>query len=179
MPPAGTPVALENGMGTAALVMGILQFLCLGTIGSILAIIFGRIGMKKASQGRATNGGVAKAGFWLGIVGLILSVVTIIILVASGVFVAKKASDAIDPANNGRTGLVDGTYAMSGPSTSLRIGDNCSFGGYVVNLDSGDESTSTVTVVGSGDGECGTSTTDVTIVNFTVSGGQAQITGVQ
>ena len=38
----------QNGMGTAALVMGILQFFCLGFIGSILAIVFGKIGMNKA-----------------------------------------------------------------------------------------------------------------------------------
>ena len=41
-PSAGLPgAAPANGMGTAALIMGILQFFCLGTIGSILAIIFG------------------------------------------------------------------------------------------------------------------------------------------
>lgn len=82
-PPAagGQP---QNGMGTAALVMGILQFFCLGIIGSILAIIFGRIGMKRAEQGLATNGGAAKAGFILGIIGVAVSVVVfIIVLVAS------------------------------------------------------------------------------------------------
>ena len=71
----------QNGMGTAALVMGILQFFCLGFIGSILAIVFGKIGMNKAEQGLATNGGVAKWGFWLGIVGLILFVIGIVIWV--------------------------------------------------------------------------------------------------
>jgi uncharacterized membrane protein len=68
-------------MGTAALVMGILQFFCLGIVGSILAIIFGRIGMQKAAQGLATNGSSAKAGYWLGIIGLILSVIGIIIAI--------------------------------------------------------------------------------------------------
>lgn len=85
LPPApsagpGGP-APQNGMGTAALVMGILQFFCLGIIGSILAIIFGRIGMQKAAQGLATNGSSAKAGYWLGIIGLILSVIGIIIAI--------------------------------------------------------------------------------------------------
>jgi len=82
MPPppsgqAGTPP--QNGMGTAALVMGVLQFVCLGTIASVLAIVFGRIGMKRAEQGLATNGDVAKWGFWLGIIGLILSVIALLI----------------------------------------------------------------------------------------------------
>jgi hypothetical protein len=75
----GQPAAPQNGMGTAALVMGILQFFCLGIVGSILAIIFGKIGMNKAAQGLATNGGSAKAGFVLGIIGLILSIIAIII----------------------------------------------------------------------------------------------------
>ena len=74
--PAGPP---QNGMGTAALVMGILQFFCLGIVGSILAIIFGRIGMRNAEQGLATNGGSAKAGYWLGIIGVIISVIGIIV----------------------------------------------------------------------------------------------------
>ncbi|MDA2988134.1 MAG: DUF4190 domain-containing protein [Actinomycetota bacterium] len=79
-------VAPQNGMGTAALVMGILQFVCIGTIGSILAVIFGKIGMNKADQGLANNRGVAKAGFILGIIGLALSAVGLIVwLIAFGV----------------------------------------------------------------------------------------------
>ena len=62
--PPGTPVTPDNSSGTIALVMGILQFFCLPLIASVLAIIFGRIGMNKAKKGLATNGGVATAGFW-------------------------------------------------------------------------------------------------------------------
>ena len=68
-------------MGTAALIMGILQFFCLGIIGSILAIVFGKIGMDKAARGEANNGGVAKAGFILGIIGVILSIIGLIVWV--------------------------------------------------------------------------------------------------
>ncbi len=81
--------APQNGMGTAALVMGILQFVCLGIIGSILAIIFGKIGMNRADQGLANNGGVAKAGFILGIIGVVISVIGFIIVAiaaANGAF---------------------------------------------------------------------------------------------
>lgn len=69
-------------MGTAALVMGILQFVCLAFLGSILAIVFGKIGMDKAARGEATNGGVAKAGFILGIIGLVLSLLGGIVAIA-------------------------------------------------------------------------------------------------
>ena len=79
--PGAAPAAPQNGMGTAALVMGILQFFCLGTVGSVLAIVFGKIGMNKADQGMATNRGSAKAGFVLGIVGLALTAVGIVIAI--------------------------------------------------------------------------------------------------
>ena len=63
-----------------------MQFICIGTIGSILAVIFGKIGMNKADQGLANNRGVAKAGFILGIIGLALSAVGLIVwLIAFGV----------------------------------------------------------------------------------------------
>jgi len=88
--PGAAPAAPQNGMGTAALDMGILQFFCLGTIGSVLAIVFGKIGMNKADQGMATNRGAAKAGFILGIVGLALTVLGIIIALAAGVFTAAS-----------------------------------------------------------------------------------------
>ncbi len=89
-PPASPPppppgAAPQNGMGTAALVLGIVQFFCLGTIGSILAVVFGKIGMNKADQGLATNRGSAKAGFILGIIGLVLSALVLIGSIAGGV----------------------------------------------------------------------------------------------
>jgi hypothetical protein len=88
MPGSNQGQPAQNGMGTAALVMGILQFFCLGIIGSILAVIFGRIGMTKAEQGLANNGGVAKAGFILGLIGVALFaigiVLWIILVIAAG-----------------------------------------------------------------------------------------------
>lgn len=90
MPQQGQGAMPQNGMGTAALVMGILQFFCLGTIGSVLAVIFGKIGMNKADQGLANNRGVAKAGFVLGIIGLSLTALGIIIWII--VFVIAAAS---------------------------------------------------------------------------------------
>jgi len=92
----GQPAAAapQNGMGTAALIMGILQFFCLGTIGTILAIVFGKIGMNKAEQGLATNGGAAKAGFILGIIGAVLTVIGIVIYII--VFAAAATSGSMN-----------------------------------------------------------------------------------
>lgn len=86
----GQPAMPQNGMGTAALVLGILGIIgCIPIIGGILAIIFGRIGMRNAEQGLATNGGVAKAGFILGIIGLVLAVIGVIFYV---IFIAAAVS---------------------------------------------------------------------------------------
>lgn len=91
--PAGGP-APQNGMGTAALVFGILHFFCFPVIGAVLAIIFGKIGMNKAEQGLATNGGVAKAGFILGIIGAILTVIGIVVYIV--VFAAAAGSGSMN-----------------------------------------------------------------------------------
>lgn len=58
-----------NGMATASLVLGILGFFL--PILSILALIFGGIGISKANQG-ATGKGLAIAGLVLGIVGTLV-----------------------------------------------------------------------------------------------------------
>lgn len=67
----------QNGMGTAALVIGIIAILLCGggLILPILAISFGWTGMKRAKTGLATNGGVAKAGFILGIIAAAISAI--------------------------------------------------------------------------------------------------------
>ena len=98
MPPApqtpggGQP---QNGLGTAALVLGIIQFFCFPLLGSILAIILGRMGMKRAEQGLATNAGAAKAGFILGIIGLVLSVIFFILWIVIFANAAKNGDMTI------------------------------------------------------------------------------------
>ena len=83
--PSTTP-APQNGMGTAALVMGILGFLCLPFIGPILAIVFGRIGLKRVAMGQANNAGVAKAGYILGIIGIVIQVIALIVVILIAIF---------------------------------------------------------------------------------------------
>jgi hypothetical protein len=165
-------------MGTASIVMAILQFVCLGPIASILAIIFGRIGMNKAKQGLATNGGVAKAGFWLGIVGLILTVIGVVVLVFAIGFGVKSAGDAVDPAKNSQTGLADGNYILS-PNSSIFLNERCAFGGPIVNADTQQAQGGSVTVVGAGARECGVGMQTPASVAFTVTGGVASIVEVQ
>jgi hypothetical protein len=75
----------RNGIGIAALVVGILALVSSvtvvgGIVLGILAICFGAIGRGRARRGEASNEGVALAGLVIGALGLALSVV----LVAAG-----------------------------------------------------------------------------------------------
>lgn len=178
-PPAyGAGVAApQNGIGTAALILGIVQFFCFPLIGSILAIVFGRIGINKAKQGLATNGGVAKAGFWLGIIGLVLSIIGIIVAIFAIGFGVKVVADSLDISNNSKTGLADGNYGMN-PNTSIHINDKCSFGGDAVSIETNAVAATDITVVGEGSTECGTGTGTPDVVLFTVTGGVAKIVQV-
>jgi hypothetical protein len=169
--------APQNGLGTAALVMGILQFVCLGPIGSVLAIVFGRIGMTKAKRGEATNGSAAKAGFWLGIAGLVLMVVfgaITAVIVTQGV---GALSASVDPARNAETGLPDGQYGIE-PTTSTFLNDRCSFGGVPIDLATERSLDTSVTVVGSDSAQCGPSMDTPGYVIFTVVSGVAEIVEV-
>ena len=89
VPIPGYPLAgPRNGMGTAALVCGIVAIpLDLtfygGVILGILAIIFGGVGLGRAKRGEATNRGAAMAGLILGIVALALLVILIIAAVST------------------------------------------------------------------------------------------------
>ncbi|MFF7717356.1 DUF4190 domain-containing protein [Streptomyces sp. NPDC087659] len=67
-----------NGMGIAALVLGIIAVVgfCmygLGIVLGILALIFGFIGRARAQRGEANNGGMALAGIILGAIGIVVS----------------------------------------------------------------------------------------------------------
>jgi hypothetical protein len=74
----------QNGMGVAALVLGIIGIAICPVIFSILAIIFGSIGIQRANRGLATNRGVAVAGLVLGIIGVVLGVIVALLVVATG-----------------------------------------------------------------------------------------------
>lgn len=69
----------RNGMGIAALVLGILALLTSwtilgGIVFGLLAIVLGFLGRGLAKRGEATNGGMALAGLVTGLIGLLISV---------------------------------------------------------------------------------------------------------
>ncbi|MFD4946361.1 DUF4190 domain-containing protein, partial [Streptomyces sp. NPDC058409] len=73
----------SNGMGTAAMVLGILAIclFCIYGIPSLilgaLALIFGILGRKRVQRGEATNSGQALAGIIMGSIGIVFGVAII------------------------------------------------------------------------------------------------------
>lgn len=96
---AGWPGRPNNGMGVAALVLGILGIaasftLLFGVVLGILGIVFGAIGRAKAKRGEATNGGMALAGLLCGVAGLLVSVLLIVAIVVAAN--GRTGSDTYD-----------------------------------------------------------------------------------
>jgi hypothetical protein len=102
----GTPVVgVRNGMGTTALVLGIIAIITswvwfLGPVLAILAIVFGVIGRGRAKRGEATNGGTATAGVVTGVVSLVL---TAALLVAGIAFLQSSTGKCVQHANGDQT----------------------------------------------------------------------------
>jgi len=74
---APPPRPARNGLGIAALILGILAiltgFFLVGALFGIAAIILGFVGRGRAKRGEATNGGMALAGIITGIVGVLIT----------------------------------------------------------------------------------------------------------
>jgi uncharacterized membrane protein len=85
----GAPAAPRNGLGTAALVLGIIGLLvgwvpiigtAIGIILGIIAIVLGVVGRGRAKRGEASNGGVALGGLILGIFAIVIAIVAFVLL---------------------------------------------------------------------------------------------------
>lgn len=75
----------RNGMGTAALVLGILAVLSSwtavgGIVLGILAVILGLVGRRRVKRREADNGGMAVAGIVLGAIGLVIGIGAAVLL---------------------------------------------------------------------------------------------------
>ncbi|WP_030951895.1 DUF4190 domain-containing protein [Streptomyces sp. NRRL S-481] len=107
----GMPPAPQNGMGTAAMVLGIVSctlFCLYGVISlvtGILAVIFGIKGRKRAEAGVATNHGQAQAGLIMGVIGILLGV-AVIVLIAVGITAAINNDQSDDDSYYGARGPV-------------------------------------------------------------------------
>lgn len=90
--PGGAPAQPQNGLGLAALILGIVAFLTswfplLGIPVGVVGLILGILGLNKVKKGLATNRGMALAGVILSAIGLLFAIGWIIlsaVLYASG-----------------------------------------------------------------------------------------------
>jgi membrane-bound ClpP family serine protease len=88
----------RNGMGTAALILGILAlvlvvlilFAPLGAFLGLLAVIFGIVGMVRAGRGEADNRGQAITGLVTGAVALVIG---LILAISIGTFFAANVNE--------------------------------------------------------------------------------------
>jgi hypothetical protein len=79
--PAATPAQRTSGYAIASLVCGILGFLVLPIVLSILAIVFSRSAESEIRRDPAVGGeGYARAGFVLGVIGLVIQVVGLLLV---------------------------------------------------------------------------------------------------
>jgi ABC-type Fe3+-siderophore transport system permease subunit len=93
--PDGTTAGpARNGIGTAALVFGVLGFLLaivvVGGLLGIVAIVLGIIGLSRVRRGEANNRGSAIAGIALGVSAVAL---TGILIVASATFISDNKEE--------------------------------------------------------------------------------------
>jgi hypothetical protein len=91
------PYAPSNGMGVAALSLGITGSVvfCLWPLAAVLgvlAVIFGAIGRGKARRGEADNPGQALAGIICGVAAMVLAVVAAVFYVTT-----DDTEDSDDP----------------------------------------------------------------------------------
>ncbi|MFE7777998.1 DUF4190 domain-containing protein [Streptomyces sp. NPDC057445] len=104
-PQAPAPIQARNGLGTAALILGIIGtlsgfvpfFFWLAGILGLIGLILGFAARGRVKRGEATNKGVAITGVVLGLVSLVLSVV-------GAVVTFKVVGDAVDEINKGASG---------------------------------------------------------------------------
>ena len=97
----------RNGLGIAALVLGILALLTalfvVGGAFGIAAIVLGFLGRGRAKRGEATNGGMALAGIVLGVLSLLLTV--LVLVGVASLFQSEQFSnlaDCLESAGNDR-----------------------------------------------------------------------------
>jgi hypothetical protein len=110
--PYGTAAtAPRNGLGTAALVVGIVAILGVitvvgGVVLGVVALILGIVARGRVKRGEATNGGAALAGIVLGVIALLLSIGVVVAGVSllnsdSG----KKLQDCLDKAGQNQAAI--------------------------------------------------------------------------
>ncbi|MBD0709965.1 MULTISPECIES: DUF4190 domain-containing protein [unclassified Streptomyces] len=117
-PPSGPHAAMRNGLGTAALILGVIGtlagliplFFWLAGILGVIALILGLVGRGRVKRGEADNKGVTLTGAILGLVALILSVVGLVVIVTA---VDDVVNDAVKAAKDSSAAKPSATASAS------------------------------------------------------------------
>ena len=87
----------RNGLGIAALILGILGLLTswfvFGALLGVLAIILGFMGVRRVSRGEANNRGVSITGIVLGVLSIVIAVLFAVVIGT----LFDRAQDCFDP----------------------------------------------------------------------------------
>ncbi|MFF3775494.1 DUF4190 domain-containing protein [Streptomyces sp. NPDC002232] len=134
VPPAAAPQVMRNGLGTAALILGIigtlsglvpLLFWLAGILG-LIALILSLVAKGRVKRREANNKGVAVTGAILGLAALILSVVGAVITFTA----VKDAVDEIDktikdtaPKDPAAKNLADGDTSVYDDDLKVTVSD--------------------------------------------------------
>lgn len=96
----------RNGLGIAALVLGILSivpgFFYVGVVLGIIAVILGFLARGRVKRGEATNGGMALAGIIAGIIGFVVAAIFISVTV---LFATSDAGQCVIDAGGNQAAL--------------------------------------------------------------------------
>ncbi|MFE6459783.1 DUF4352 domain-containing protein [Streptomyces cinereoruber] len=134
VPPAAPHRVMRNGLGTAALILGIigtlsgivpLLFWLAGILG-LIALILGLVGKGRVKRGEANNKGVALTGALLGLAALILSVVGAVITftaVSEAVDEIDKAIKETAPKDPAAKNLADGDTSVYDDDLKVTVSD--------------------------------------------------------
>lgn len=79
----GYPAGKTSGLAIASLVCGIIQFVFLGILASIPAIILGHLARRQIRQTGERGAGMAMAGLVLGYIGVALTIIVVIAVIAA------------------------------------------------------------------------------------------------
>ncbi|MFC8509565.1 DUF4190 domain-containing protein [Streptomyces sp. NPDC057411] len=128
-PPPAQP---RNGLGTTALVLGIVGLVLaiipflfwLGGILGLLALIFGIVGASRAGKGLATNKGAAISGLVLGAVSIVVSIAWTVVIATAVKDVADEIekSGGLPTAGSSAKPGAKGTTPTDAPTTEAPAG---------------------------------------------------------
>ncbi|MFE7511716.1 DUF4190 domain-containing protein [Streptomyces sp. NPDC057540] len=188
VPPAAAPQVMRNGLGTAALILGIIGtlsgliplFFWLAGILGLIALILGLVAKGRVKRREANNKGVAVTGAILGLAALILSVVGAVITFTA----VKDAVDEIDktikdtaPKDPAAKNLADGDTSVYDDDLKVTVSDPKAYSPseFAVGHTQGNKAYQVTVVIENG----GKKKFDATLVTLTGRAGKNGVTAEQ